>query len=168
MSLLARINFWLTIVAALALAVIVLITTVDVLSANFRGRPLTGIYELVEAALIYIVFLGIPETFRAERNITVDVIDHFVSTQSIAYLRGIAAVVEVAFLGLMGWSMLGPALDALRFGDMKSDTGLPLWVMWAPALLGTLLAIIAAASVMIRVLRARGHSTQPDSGAVHL
>lgn len=167
MSLLARINFWLTNVAALALTLIVLITTVDVLSANFRGRPLTGIYELVEAGLIYIVFLGIPETFRAERNITVDVIDHFVGAQSIAYLRGIAAVVEVAFLGLMGWSMLGPALDALRFGDIKSDTGLPLWVMWAPALLGTLLAIVAAASVMIRVLNAGSGSAHSGRGPVH-
>jgi TRAP-type C4-dicarboxylate transport system permease small subunit len=156
MKFLAALNRVLLLVSGLALAVIILLTVVDVLSANLRGRPITGVYEVVETGLVYLVFLGIPETFRTEQNITVDISDHFLSPATAALLRSFGAVISLAFLALMEWSMIRPALDALRFGDFKADSGIPFWFIWAPIMFGTLIAIFASAIVMMRVLAARG------------
>lgn len=158
MELLAKLNRYLHVVSGLALVTIILVTVADVLSANLRGRPMTGIYEVVEAALVYMVFLGIPETFRNEQNITVDICDHFLSQAAVALLRCFGAVISVAYLGLLEWSMIRPALDAWKFGDYKADSGIPFWFVWAPILIGTAMAIVASALVMRRVLAQRGRS----------
>lgn len=158
MASLAKLNWYLNLISGLALALIIVVTVIDVLSANLRGRPITGVYEVVEAALVYMVFLGIPETFRNEHNITVDVCDHFLSQATVALLRSFGAVISVAYLGLVEWSMIRPALDAWRFGDYKADSGIPFWFVWLPILIGTAIAIVASALVMVRVLRNRGRA----------
>ncbi len=158
MDFLAKLNRYLLVISGLALAFIILLTVVDVLSANLRGRPITGVYEAVEAALVYLVFLGIPETFRNEQNITVDICDHFLAKATVALLRCFGAVISVAYLAFLEWSMVRPALDAWRFGDYKADSGIPFWFIWLPILIGTAMAIIASAIVMARVLRDRGRT----------
>lgn len=161
MTFLARLNSVLLVVSGVALAVIILATVADVASANLRGRPITGVYEVVEVALVYLVFLGIPDTFHNEQNITVDVADHFLRAASIAVLRCVGAIVSLGYLALLEASMIRPALDALRFGDFKADSGIPYWVIWLPILAGTAVAIIASLLVMIKVLRERGRAEPP-------
>jgi TRAP-type transport system small permease protein len=160
MQLLARINRVLFVIAALALALIIIVTCIDVASSDLRGRPITGVYDLVETALVYLVFLGMPETFRREQNITVDVADHFLNPIVIAALRCFGAVISVAYLALLEWSMIAPTLDAIRFGDFKSESGIPFWALWLPILLGTGMAIVASVVVMTRVLLGRGRSLE--------
>ncbi len=147
MKILARLNYWLTLIAGGALAVIIVLTVVDVASANFRGRPITGVYDVVEAALVFLVFLGIPETFRTDQNIAVDVADHFVSPAVVSYLRTFGAIAAVGYLAILEWSMLSPALDAWRFGDFKADSGIPFWLIWVPILFGTAVSMVASALV---------------------
>jgi TRAP-type C4-dicarboxylate transport system permease small subunit len=156
-----RLNKYLSIISCIALAVIILLTVIDVLSANLRGRPITGVYEVVETALVYLVFLGMPETFRSEQNITVDVADHFMTPGKVAILRCFGAVISLCYMALLEWSMIRPALDSIRFGDFKSESGIPYWFIWAPILAGTAMAIVASAIVMTRVLAARGRTEQP-------
>ncbi|HVG50181.1 MAG TPA: TRAP transporter small permease [Xanthobacteraceae bacterium] len=163
MAFLAKLNRYLHVISGISLAFIILVTVADVLSANLRGRPMTGVYEAVEAAMVYMVFLGIPETFRNEQNITVDICDHFLSQTAVAVLRCFGAVVSVAYLGLLEWSMIRPALDAWKFGDYKADSGIPFWIIWIPILLGTAMAIVASVVVMRRVLAQRGRSEPAPS-----
>jgi TRAP-type C4-dicarboxylate transport system permease small subunit len=158
MSFLVKFNRVLYLVSGAALGIIILVTVIDVLSSNLRGRPITGVYEVVETAMVYLVFFGIPETFRNEQNITVDIADHFLSPSVVAVLRSFGAVISVAYLALLEWSMVRPALDALRFGDYKSESAIPFWFIWAPILLGTAAAIVASAVVMVRVLSERGRA----------
>ena len=134
---------------------IVVVTTVDVLSANLRGRPITGVFEVVEVALAFVVYLGLGEAFRAEQHIHVDVIDHFIGARAVAFLRALGAVLSVVFLALMGYATTLIAIDAVRFGDVKAETGIPFWAIWAPILLGTALAIASAALVAAKILIGR-------------
>ena len=142
-------------VSAAALALIVLLTVVDVVMANAFRRPIVGAIEVVETALAFMFFLGIGEVFRGGHNITVDVSDHFVGERARNTLQFIGAVLTVAFLVLMGIAMLAPAADAWRFGDRKADSGIPLAVLWAPALVGILIAIVASMQVVLRTWRER-------------
>lgn len=148
-----RMDRLLLVLGALALAAIVAVTTIDVLSANLRGRPIAGVYEVVEAALVFVVFLGMPQIFRAERNIAVDVIDNFVGARTRRRLRIVAAALSALFLAVMCVCMWTPALEAWRFGDTKADTGIALWFLWIPVLGGMGLAALAALAACARHLR---------------
>jgi TRAP-type C4-dicarboxylate transport system permease small subunit len=152
----AKLTGFLSTVSGVALALIVLLTVADVVMANLLQRPIIGAIEVVETALAFVFFLGIGEIFRGEHNIMVDVSDHFTGPRTRNRLRLFGAVLTVVFLVLMGWAMLAPAGDAWRFGDRKADSGIPLAVLWVPALFGTLIAIVAALQVGLRVWRERG------------
>jgi TRAP-type C4-dicarboxylate transport system permease small subunit len=150
MRVFATLVLWLSRIAALALAVITLITVLDVLMANLRGRPMTGVYEVVETSLSILIFLGLPAVFLAEQHITIDVMDHFVSKRTTAWFRSLGALFSLGFFSLMVYAMWRPAMDAIRFGDIKAEAGIPFWVLWGPILLGTGLSIVAAVIVMLK------------------
>ncbi len=141
---------WLTALAAVALACMVLITVADVLRSNLVHRPIIGTFDMVQALLVFIVFLGIPQIFFIEGNITVDVIDHLAGKRMIAFLRMIGALLSFAYLGLLWYHMFAPALDALRFGDVTADLGVPVFWIWIPVLFGLPVALIAILFVIAR------------------
>ncbi len=137
-------------VAALALAGIALVTVADIVMGNVFRRPVIGAYEMVETGMAFVVFLGVPEIFRTVRNITVDLVDHFIGNRALGAFRFLGALASVVFAAIMGYAMLGPASDAARYGDVKADTGIPVVVLWAPVLIGTALAIIGCLVQLVR------------------
>lgn len=152
----SRLTRWLAALAALALLVMVLAITVDVVRANVFHRPIKGVFDLVSTLLVLVVFLGIPQTFLTQGNVTVDLIDRFLGRRGVAVFRAIAGLLTVVFLGLLFWHMFLPALDTYQFDDRKPDLDLPIWMIWVPVLLGTGLALLAVIVVIARELRTRG------------
>ena len=148
-----RIDRWCVALSSVALAVIVLLTTLDVCLSNFTGRPITGVFDVVETSLVFLVFLGLPSIFRKEANITVDVIDHFVPAATSSLLRTVGSALSVLFLGVVALAMVRPATDAIRFGDVKGDSGIPLGLLWAAVLTGTSLSMVWSAIAMARTAR---------------
>jgi TRAP-type C4-dicarboxylate transport system permease small subunit len=144
---------WLSALSAVALACMVLLVVADVLRSNFLHRPIIGTFDLVQTLLVFIVFLGIPQIFFIEGNITVDVIDHLAGRRVVACLRVLGGLLSFAYLGLLWEHMFAPALDALRFGDVTSDLGMPVFIMWLPVLFGLPVALIAIIFVILRQLR---------------
>jgi TRAP-type transport system small permease protein len=151
-----RLVRWLAAAAAVALAVMVLVITADVLRANLFHQPIRGVLDLVSVLLALVVFLGIPQTFLSQGNVTVDLVDRFVGRRGVLVFRAIAGLLTVVFLSLLFWHMFAPARDAFQFGDLKPDLGLPIWMIWVPVLAGTGLALVAVVAVIARELRGRG------------
>jgi TRAP-type C4-dicarboxylate transport system permease small subunit len=151
-----RLTRWLAAAAALALVIMVLAITIDVVRANLLHRPIKGVFDLVSALLVCVVFLGIPQTFLSQGNVTVDLIDHVLGRRGVLALRAIAGALTIVFLGLLFRHMFAPALDAWQFDDRKPDLGLPIWAIWAPVLLGIGLALVAVIVLTVRALRANG------------
>lgn len=137
-------------VAALSLAGVALLTVVDVFAGNVIRRPIVGAYEIVETGMAFVVFLGLPEIFRRDENITVDLADHFVGRRILGALRLFGALASAAFTAIMAYAMLGPATDAARYGDVKADTAIPLTVLWAPALVGLVLCFVVSLFALFR------------------
>ena len=150
---------WLTALAALALAAMVVLTVVDVLRSNFLHRPIIGAFDIVQSLLLVIVFLGIPQIFFVEGNITVDVIDHLAGKRVVAFLRMIGGVLSFLYLGLLWLHMFQPALDTLTFGDVTADLRMPVFFMWIPVLFGLPVALIA---IVFVILRQYGHLRSLD------
>lgn len=134
----------LTLVAGLALALMVCVTMADVLLRNLFGIPVLGTYDLVEALMVFVVFLGIGEAFLDDTHITVDIIDHFVSQSAVLGLKIAGLLLSVVFLGLLLWHMPTPAWEAYLYQDRKPDLPIMLYWLWVPCLVGMLAAFVAA------------------------
>src|SRR4029079_16072266 len=91
----------------------------DWLRANLFHQPIRGVLDLVSVLLGLVVFLGIPQTFLSQGNVTVDLVDRFVGRRGVLAFRTVAAALTVAFLSLLFWHMFAPARDAFQFCDLQ-------------------------------------------------
>ncbi|HWK61766.1 MAG TPA: TRAP transporter small permease [Eoetvoesiella sp.] len=143
----------LTLVAGLALALMMLVTMADVLLRNLFSVPILGTYDIVETLMVFVVFLGIGEAFLDDTHIMVDVVDHFVGPRSVHVLKVIALLLAVVFLGLLLRYMPAPAWEAYVYGDRKPDLPILLAWLWIPCLVGILAAFLAALYKLCRLVR---------------
>ena len=140
--------------ASLFLGAMMMVTVADVVLRSLFSYPIFGTFDLVELFLVTLIFLGLPETFRREEHVVVDVVDHVAPGRVVALLRVLGALMAVALLLLMLWHSLPPARDTYVFGDRTLDLGLPRYLHWIPILLGTAAAILAALMVLAGSIRA--------------
>ena len=140
--------------AAVFLCAMMMVTVADVVLRSLFAYPIFGTFDLVELLLVTLIFLGLPETFRREEHVVVDVVDHVAPGRVVALLRVLGALLAVALLALMLWHSLAPARDTNVFGDRTLDLGLPRYLHWMPILLGTAAAILAALVVLASSVRA--------------
>jgi TRAP-type C4-dicarboxylate transport system permease small subunit len=150
MSLLARITRWLRYAAMLALALMMLVTIVDVTMRVSINELVLGSVEIVQLTLVAVVFLALPETFLRDEHITVDALDQVVSPATLRWVRLVASLSSLLLVAVMAWRMLLPALDTLAIGDLTSDLQLSLFWYWLPMLVGGAAAVIALVFVVLR------------------
>ncbi|WP_372656499.1 TRAP transporter small permease [Hydrogenophaga sp.] len=143
-SMLGQASRLLTGVAGIALLVMTLWTVVDVLTRYLLSKPLQGSIDLVESTLVLVVFLALPECFRREEQVVVDVVDHLIPAPAVEYLKLFAAVATLLFLVVLGYTGMQPLLDAWQFGDRKPDLPVPIF-----ALLGVIQVAIAVSVVVL-------------------
>lgn len=134
-------------VGAVALAVMIAWTVADVTLRAVFNRPIHGTVDLVEAALVLVVFVGLPESFLRREQITVDVLDHAVPRGWLAAMRIAGALAALVFLALMAIYVVQPMLDTWRFGDKKPDLAIPLF----PLVAAIEISLIASLAAMVFV-----------------
>lgn len=145
-----------SVMSAISLIVMMMVTVVDVAMANIFHHPIVGAFDLVVTALVFAVFLGIPITFHREGNIVVDVVDHLVPKKIVDKLQFLARILSLLFLLILIYNMVDPAMDSYKYGEKKQELGLPLYVIWIPIVIGVGLAIWSVVDTMIRTQR-RAH-----------
>ena len=141
-------------VAAAFLCAMMLVTVADVVLRSLLAYPIFGTFDLVELFLVTLIFLGLPETFRREEHVVVDLVDHIVRPRMVALLKVLGALLAVALLALMLWHSVAPARDTYVFGDRTLDLGIPRYIHWIPILLGTAAAVLGTLAVLVRCVRA--------------
>jgi TRAP-type transport system small permease protein len=139
-----------------ALVVMMLVTIVDVTMRMLLNDLVLGSVELVELALVAVVFLALPETFVRDEQITVDLVDQLVRDKALRRLRSGAAIVTALFLGALAWRTVPPALDTLEIGDLTSDLQLSLFWYWLPIVTGAVVAAVIAVVLAWRRLATAG------------
>jgi TRAP-type C4-dicarboxylate transport system permease small subunit len=138
---------------AFFLAAMMLITVADVSLRALFNLPITGAYDLVQLFLVGSVFLSIPDVFLRRDNIVVDLVDHLFGRRAIDLLKAIANLLAIAFLAVLAWRMLPPALDAMRFHEVSPDLAIPMGVHWSLMIAGIVLALPAAAWILLESLQ---------------
>jgi len=76
---LARVQFAANTVAAVSLAAMVVLTTVDVIGRYFFNAPLNGATEMTEFGIALVVFSALPAVTWSGKHIVVDLLDKFFS-----------------------------------------------------------------------------------------
>jgi TRAP-type C4-dicarboxylate transport system permease small subunit len=139
--------------SALFLAAMMLITVADVTLRALFNLPITGAYDLVQLFLVGNVFLSIPDVFLRNENIVIDFVDHIFGRGAVAVLKALANLAALAFLAVLSWRMVPPALDAMRFGEVSPDLAIPMAVHWALMIAGIVLALPPAAFLLVESVR---------------
>lgn len=149
---LARLLAW---AAAAFLAAMMMVTVIDVVLRSVFNTPVFGTFDLVELFLVAAIFLALPETFRREEHVLVDLVDHVAPAGAVRWLRLLAAGLAVVFLALMLWHAIPPAKDTYVFGDRTLDLEIPRFLHWIPILLGLAAALLTALSLLFRAVGGR-------------
>lgn len=145
-------------VASIALTAMMLVVAADVILRQVFNTPVRGAYDLVSIGLLIMVFFGIGPVITRRSEILIDLVDGFLPGPVLRLLKGVAAIGTLVVFVFLGWAMIGPALDARRYGDRLLELGLPVWWLWAVAFVG--LAMIIAATLM-RLFRGGDGETPP-------
>jgi TRAP-type C4-dicarboxylate transport system permease small subunit len=140
--------------SALFLVAMMMITVADVIMRAVLDLPITGAYDLVQLFLVGTVFLSIPEVFLRDENIVIDFVDHIFGRTAVAILRAIANLAALAFLLLLSWRMIQPALDSMRFKETSPDLSIPMAVHWSLMIVGIVVALPTAAWLLAVTVRA--------------
>lgn len=135
----------LTTCGALALALMLFWTMLDIGGRLAFSRPLHGTLDLVEITLVLVAFLALPECFRRDEQIKVDVFDAAVGPRGLAIVILLGEIATLAFLALLAATLVSPLADAYRFGDLKPDLPVPIYMLLA----AIELALVVSALVMV-------------------
>ena len=137
-----------------------IVVVIDVTLRFLFNIPVRGAYDIVSFALLIMVFFGIGPVIVAGKEIVMDLFDHILPSPALKGLRIISAIGTLAVFLFISWSMIGPAVNAWRYGDRSLELNLPVWVFWACAFTGLVGILISAFAALISVIASY---TQPPS-----
>ena len=135
--------------ASAALIVMMLVTIADVFLRYVFNSPIRGSYDLVETMMVVFVFHGMSTAFLQRRNIVIDLVDSFAHRQVVIALIRVADVLTILTIVLYAYAMITPAVQAYNYGDLKMELQVPVWYLWAAALIGIAGAILCAIGALI-------------------
>jgi TRAP-type C4-dicarboxylate transport system permease small subunit len=144
---------WLTALGAVALALMLGWTIVDIALRIVLKLPLHGTIDLVEATLVLVAFLAMPHCFRHDEQIKVDIFDSIVSARTLWALRLFGEAATLAFLVLLAVTLLPPLSDAYRFGDAKADIAIPIAALLAAIEFAIIVSCIVVSVRLVSLLR---------------
>lgn len=142
-----------------------MISVTDVALRSLAGLPIFGTFDLVELFLVASIFLALPETFRREEHVIVNVVDHVAPPRLTSILRVLAMIAAIVFLAAILWNSLTPAYDTYRFGDETLDLSIPRYIHWLPILAGTAVSILVGLMVLVRALRQARRDAEARNGS---
>lgn len=130
--------------AVACVAAMMLLIIADVVLRSAVGRPIHGVFELVELLLAGAFFLALPASFLRDEHIAVDVVDTW-APRALPMLGRVARALSVVMLAVMIWQATRAARDTWAFGDVTMDLSLPRILYWVPLLCGCAGALLATA-----------------------
>ena len=144
----------LTAAGSIALAVMLLWTMVDIGARLAFNRPLRGTLDLVEVMLVLVAFLALPDCFRRDQQIKVDLFDVAAGPRGLALMRLAGEIATLVFLALLAFTLFGPMADAYRFGDEKPDLPVPIFALLLAIEIALVVSIFVVAHRSLMQLRA--------------
>ena len=128
-----KINVTFGFVAAAAIAMMMISTTVDVSSRYIFNNPIAGVFELNEVLLVIAVFLTVCWTQESRGHTRVVLIMRRFSMRNAIKLDTLCWVLCFIFLAVMGWQSGREALRSYEINEFRwGSVQMQIW--WAKAL----------------------------------
>lgn len=110
----ARLDRCLVLLAGAALAYMMTMTVVDIVSRTISPFTIASSVEQTELAMLALGFLGLTRCLRADGNITIDVLSQHFPDRVNRWIDTFWLAVTAVLLGFLAWTVLrsGIALDA--------------------------------------------------------
>jgi TRAP-type C4-dicarboxylate transport system permease small subunit len=129
----------LTLVAALATLVMMLLTTADAAGRYLFNRPILAAYELTTNYLmITVVFLAMPHAYREGANIRVTFLVERLGVPSRLLVNHVVQVISIVYCALLVFATGQQARHVLRTQTTFATLDLPLWPAHVLVCLGLL------------------------------
>jgi TRAP-type C4-dicarboxylate transport system permease small subunit len=111
------ITLWLARIAALALALIAVVTFCDVIARKLFNKGFTFTVEMTEMAMALIVFLGVGLITHQRGHIVVDVLTLRLSERARVWLGLVTNMLSLGFVMIMVWRLWLQAAFIASKGD---------------------------------------------------
>ena len=103
--------------ASVILFVMMMVTFVDVIGRYVFNRPLNGAFEVTELMLLVLIFAGLPLVSHADEHVTMDFIDHVLTSGGRRIVMAIAQLVCAATMLGLAWLIWVKAGKIAGYGD---------------------------------------------------
>lgn len=151
----ARIARALAIAGGLISVASAILVTLSVTLRWLGFGSINGDFELVQIGVALSVFCFLPLSQARRGNIMVDT---FTGWLPVRTQRGIDAfwdLVYAAFMALMAWCLMNGARDALTSGLNSAMLGVPLWPVFAAAVVLLVVLVLTAVDTALQLLKDR-------------
>ncbi|HZB37480.1 MAG TPA: TRAP transporter small permease [Beijerinckiaceae bacterium] len=139
---------------ALSIATALLVTSSVTLRWLGYGA-INGDFELVQVGVALSVFCFLPLTQASRGNIVVDTFTGWLPTRAQRVIDAFWDFVYAAFMALVAWGLMNGARDAFASHLNSAMLGMPLWPVFAAAVLLVLLLVATAIDTALTLLRER-------------
>ena len=116
---------------------------------------INGDFELVQVGVAVSVFCFLPLSQARRANIMVDTFTGWLPARVQRAIDAFWDVVYAGFMALMAWCLMNGARDALASGLNTAMLALPLWPVFAAAVLLLIALVVVAVDTAIELLKER-------------
>jgi len=150
----------------LALVLMMLAICGDVAMRAAFNHPIRGTYDAVGILLCASALFALAHVLITRHEVVIDLIDSIVSVRISDLLKRFWSAVTLVVIGYILWAMAQPMREARSYGDRSLELGLPLWLVWAMAMIGMAGALIAVFAVLMGPIRDHDaeHAALEESG----
>jgi TRAP-type C4-dicarboxylate transport system permease small subunit len=147
--------------AGVAVLVLAVLISFDVLMRYFLDRPQLFVDEVGPFLLLLVVFGGAAQTFRVGGHVRVDLITTHLPPAVRAWLRVVNLVIGIVFLLAVIWVTTQSAVTAFHYGRVSAVMLYPLWL---PMFLIPAGLALMAGAMMIALRRQLRAALGPPAG----
>jgi len=137
----------------IALVLMMLVTVIDVFLRSAFNRPILGVVELAEYAMVAVVYLALPLCGLRRGHARVETLSVFFPPGLLRIVDIITSLLSLGILSLMTWQALlefGNMLEAKRASDMLGMPAYPFYLILA---LGSLILAFVLVVIILRLLQ---------------
>ena len=140
--------------SGLAILVVTLIISFDVLMRYFLNKPQLFVDEVASFLLLFIALAGMAETFKKGGHIKVDLVTNFLNPRAKRILRFCTLLVGITFLAVVTWNTAISSIIAYRQERISAVILFPLWIPMLSIPLGLALMGLNMGNHLIKEFRA--------------
>lgn len=154
---------WLAVMAGVAILVITVLISVDVLMRYFLDKPQLFVDELASFLQVFVIFGGLAYTFLVGGHVRVDLFTSNMKPVRRARLRAATLVIGILLVAVVTWVTMQSAISAYSYDRASTVMVYPLWLPMICIPLGLLLMLAAMGATLLRQIRAlRGPVSECD------